>query len=233
VTRVGFEAGFRRAGFFRDVFFRAAFFGADFFAVFFFAAFFFVAFFFVAFLRAVFFLAAFFGADFFAVFFDPARFAPLFFAAFFFDAARLRAGFFTTFFFTTFFFLPAIVSIPPGAQDDAYQAAREGVAPSLSPVILFAIPSKSGKEGSSKMTDDIEGPDRQGVELPFDALSPEALRNLVEEFVTRDGTDYGAIERSVEQKIAQVMQQIRAGEARLTFDPETETANIVVAEKGA
>jgi hypothetical protein len=89
------------------------------------------------------------------------------------------------------------------------------------------------KEGSSKMTDDIENPDRQGVELPFDALSPEALRNLVEEFVTRDGTDYGAVERSVEEKIAQVMQQIRAGEARLAFDPETETANIVVAEKGA
>ena len=85
-TRVGFEAGFRRAGFFRDVFFRAAFFGADFF-----------------------------GADFFAVFF----FAAFFFATFFFDAARLRAGFFTTFFLTTFFFLLAIVSIPPGAQDDA------------------------------------------------------------------------------------------------------------------
>ncbi len=83
------------------------------------------------------------------------------------------------------------------------------------------------------MTDDIEDPDRQGVELPFDALSPEALRSLVEEFVTRDGTDYGAVERSVEEKIAQVMQQIRAGEARLVFDPETETANIVVAEKGA
>ena len=177
-------------GFFRDVFFRAAFFGAAFFAVFFF-----VAFFFVAFLRAVFLLAAFFGAAFFAVFFDSARFALLFFAAFF----------FATFFFTTFFFLPAIVSIPPGAQDYAYGAAGEGVAPSLSPVILFAIPSKPGKEGSSKMTDDIEDPDRQGVELPFDALSPEVLRNLVEEFVTRDGTDYGAVERSVEEKIALIL----------------------------
>jgi hypothetical protein len=28
------------------------------------------------------------------------------------------------------------------------------------------------------MTDDIEDPDRQGVELPFDALSPEALRSF-------------------------------------------------------
>jgi uncharacterized protein YheU (UPF0270 family) len=67
------------------------------------------------------------------------------------------------------------------------------------------------------------------VELPPDALSPEALRDLVEEFVTRDGTDYGAVERGVEEKVAQVTAQIRSGEARLVFDPETETANIVLA----
>lgn len=80
------------------------------------------------------------------------------------------------------------------------------------------------------MTDGDDA-DRQGVELPFDALSPEALRNLIEEFVTRDGTDYGDVERSFEEKIAQVMKQVRSGDARLVFDPDTETANIVVAEK--
>lgn len=67
---------------------------------------------------------------------------------------------------------------------------------------------------------------RPGVELSPDDLSPEALRRLVEEFVTRDGTDYGTVERSVEEKIAQVLDQLRSGEARLVFDPETETANI-------
>jgi len=79
------------------------------------------------------------------------------------------------------------------------------------------------------MTDDGEDEDRGGVELPPDALSPEALRDLVEEFVTRDGTDYGAVERGVEEKVAQVTTQLRSGEARLVFDPETETANIVLA----
>ena len=39
----------------------------------------------------------------------------------------------------------------------------------------------------------------------------------------------GAVERSVEEKVAQVMAQLRSGEARLVFDPETETANIVLA----
>ncbi len=69
----------------------------------------------------------------------------------------------------------------------------------------------------------------RGVELSPDDLSPEALRALVEEFVTRDGTDYGAVERGVEEKIAQVLAQLRSGEARLVFDPETETANIALA----
>ena len=85
------------------------------------------------------------------------------------------------------------------------------------------------EEGRSAITDDGEGADRCGVELPPDALSPEALRDLVEEFVTRDGTDYGAVERGVEEKVAQVTAQLRSGEARLVFDPETETANIVLA----
>ncbi len=69
----------------------------------------------------------------------------------------------------------------------------------------------------------------RGVELSPDDLSPEALRALVEEFVTRDGTDYGAVERGVEEKIAQVLAQLRSGEARLVFDPQTETANVAPA----
>lgn len=68
----------------------------------------------------------------------------------------------------------------------------------------------------------------RATELSPDQLSPQALRGLVEEFVTRDGTDYGTIERSVDEKIAQVTAQIAAGEARIVFDPRTETANIVL-----
>ncbi len=67
------------------------------------------------------------------------------------------------------------------------------------------------------------------IELPVEALSPEALRGLVEEFVTRDGTDYGAVERSLEDKLAAVHEQLLRGEARIVFDPETETATVVLA----
>ena len=72
-----------------------------------------------------------------------------------------------------------------------------------------------------------DGGRRRGTEIPADALSPDALRALVEEFVTRDGTDYGAVERSLEEKIAQVESQLASGEVSIVFDRETETANIV------
>ena len=75
------------------------------------------------------------------------------------------------------------------------------------------------------MSDEAES---GGIELSPDQLSSEALRRLIEEFVTRDGTDYGASEASLEGKIEQVRAQLASGEARLVFDPETETANIVL-----
>ena len=71
----------------------------------------------------------------------------------------------------------------------------------------------------------------RATELAVDALSSEALRGLVEEFVTRDGTDYGSVERSVDDRIRDVLDQLESGEARIVFDPDSETANIVVARE--
>lgn len=65
------------------------------------------------------------------------------------------------------------------------------------------------------------------VEVPRDALSLAALRGLIEEFVTRAGTDYGAHEKTLEEKIADVERQLERGEATIMFDLETATTNIV------
>jgi hypothetical protein len=67
------------------------------------------------------------------------------------------------------------------------------------------------------------------VEVDPQVLAPETLRALVEEFVTRDGTDYGASEASLERKVADVLRQLARGEVRIVFDPETSRANIVAA----
>ncbi|MGH7818980.1 MAG: YheU family protein [Candidatus Binatia bacterium] len=73
------------------------------------------------------------------------------------------------------------------------------------------------------------GAGAESIHVPHTALSPEALRGLVEELVTRDGTDYGPRERSLEEKVASVMRQLERGEAKIVFDPVTGTANVVVA----
>jgi uncharacterized protein YheU (UPF0270 family) len=67
------------------------------------------------------------------------------------------------------------------------------------------------------------------IEVPSAALSREALRALVEEFVTRDGTDYGAAERGLEAKVADVLRQLDRGEVRIVFDPDSETTTLVPA----
>ena len=66
-----------------------------------------------------------------------------------------------------------------------------------------------------------------GVAIDWHELSEEALRGLAEAFVNREGTDYGAQERSFESKVENVLGQLRSGEAKVLFDPETESINIV------
>jgi uncharacterized protein YheU (UPF0270 family) len=64
------------------------------------------------------------------------------------------------------------------------------------------------------------------VEVAPDQLSPDALRGVVEAFVLREGTDYGLREVGFEAKVAQVLRQLEAGEARILFDPASETVTI-------
>jgi uncharacterized protein YheU (UPF0270 family) len=59
-------------------------------------------------------------------------------------------------------------------------------------------------------------------------LAPDTLRAVIESFVLREGTDYGRHETSLEAKVAQVLMQLRRGEAHVTFDPATESVNVVV-----
>ena len=59
------------------------------------------------------------------------------------------------------------------------------------------------------------------VQIHAQALSPEALEGLIEEFVTRDGTDYGLEERTLDDKKAAVRRQLDRGEVVIVFDPET------------
>ena len=65
------------------------------------------------------------------------------------------------------------------------------------------------------------------VPVDYRDLSPQALRGLIEEFVSREGTDYGLREMSFETKVRDVERQLESGEARIVFDVLQESANIV------
>ncbi len=68
------------------------------------------------------------------------------------------------------------------------------------------------------------------VEVPAARLSREALDGLIEELVTRDGTDYGLQEHTLDQKKRAVAGQLERGEVVIVFDPESETCNIIPRE---
>jgi uncharacterized protein YheU (UPF0270 family) len=69
--------------------------------------------------------------------------------------------------------------------------------------------------------------DATPVEVPWTALSPEALRGVIEAFVLREGTDYGASEVSHEEKLRQVHRELERGTARIMFDPGTSTVTLL------
>jgi uncharacterized protein YheU (UPF0270 family) len=83
------------------------------------------------------------------------------------------------------------------------------------------------------MNDERETEDAaRRVAVPHAQLAPEVLRRLIEEFVTRDGTDYGAIERTLGEKVAVVLEQLEAGELAIVVDAESETIDIVARRMG-
>lgn len=63
--------------------------------------------------------------------------------------------------------------------------------------------------------------------IPHRELSPEALFGLIQEFVTRDGTDSGYTQGSLEENVTMVHRQLDRGEAIVVFDQSTQTCNIV------
>ena len=67
-----------------------------------------------------------------------------------------------------------------------------------------------------------------GVEVPFERISPETLRNLIGEFVTREWEEIGDTPYTLEEKIGQVYRQLRDNKAKVVFDLASNTANIVI-----
>lgn len=70
-------------------------------------------------------------------------------------------------------------------------------------------------------------PKEKPVEIDPRAISDEALQNIIESFVLREGTDYGAQEVSLQTKMEQVRRQLEKKEIKIYFDQVTQTVSLV------
>jgi uncharacterized protein len=69
------------------------------------------------------------------------------------------------------------------------------------------------------------------VIVPLDKISEEALSGLIDEFILREGTDYGRTEYSLEDKHAQIKKQLVSGKTLVVFDPEEQSASLIRKEE--
>jgi uncharacterized protein len=71
----------------------------------------------------------------------------------------------------------------------------------------------------------------EGIEIPIERINPVTLQRMIEEFVTREWTEWGDSGCSHDDKVAQVLRQLEAHTAKVVFDITTETWNIVASNK--
>ncbi len=64
--------------------------------------------------------------------------------------------------------------------------------------------------------------------IPVDRLAPDTLEAIIEEYIGREGTDYGFQEVSVDAKLRQVHAQLRRGEVVVAYDPVLQSCNLLV-----
>lgn len=67
--------------------------------------------------------------------------------------------------------------------------------------------------------------------IPYREFEPDILEAVLDEIITRDGTDYGMVELSVEQKRQQLLRRLEQGTAFICFDEETQSCIIVNKEQ--
>tara|TARA_R100001377_G_scaffold11273_1_gene5635 strand:- start:114 stop:350 length:237 start_codon:yes stop_codon:yes gene_type:complete len=67
--------------------------------------------------------------------------------------------------------------------------------------------------------------------IPLDQLPNETLTAIIEGFILREGTEYGAEDVSKEAKISQVKKQLEQGSAVLVYSELHESINILPSDQ--
>lgn len=66
--------------------------------------------------------------------------------------------------------------------------------------------------------------------IPWQALEPETLNNLIEYFVLREGTDYGEQEVSLADKVGEIQAQLVRGEVLLQYSELHDSVTLITRE---
>ncbi len=65
------------------------------------------------------------------------------------------------------------------------------------------------------------------MRIPWQQLSPDTVTAILEEFATREGTDYGHEQYTLAQKVAMLRRQLERGDVAISFDSQTETCSLI------
>ena len=71
------------------------------------------------------------------------------------------------------------------------------------------------------------------VAVPLQRLQEGVLQALLEEFASRDGTDYGEQELSLVQKVLALEGQLKRGELQILYDADSEQWDLLPREQAA
>lgn len=75
------------------------------------------------------------------------------------------------------------------------------------------------------ITDEQQG--QAAIEVPYQQISASALQGLLEEFITREGTNYGEVEVSIDEQLNRAMLRLKCKEIKIMFYPDTQHCQLL------
>ena len=64
------------------------------------------------------------------------------------------------------------------------------------------------------------------IKIPIESLDRSIIFSIIEEFVLREGTDYGAYEVNFQSKIDEIYRKLESNEYSISYDESTELSLI-------
>ena len=65
------------------------------------------------------------------------------------------------------------------------------------------------------------------IKIPIESLDRSIIFSIIEEFVLREGTDYGAYEVNFQSKIDEIYRKLESDEYSISYDESTDSCTII------